>query len=87
MQIPEQYLRLPNHLWPNPFKIFPARLDGIKGSQRQNNTPSGSLEERGIKRGKVGGEIEMKWMNKMEIVGANFGYGLGGRKKEREFYW
>lgn len=35
----------------------------------------------------MGGEIEMKWMNKIEIVGANFGYGLGGRKKEREFYW
>lgn len=33
MQIPEQYLKLPNHPWPNPFKIFPARLDGIKGSQ------------------------------------------------------
>lgn len=50
MQIPKQHLRLPNHPWPNPFKIFPARLDGIKGSQRQNNTPSGSPVERGIKK-------------------------------------
>lgn len=30
MQIPWQHLNLPNHPWPNPFKIFPARLDGIK---------------------------------------------------------
>lgn len=34
-----------------------------------------------MKSGKVRGEIEKKWMNKVEIVGANFGYGLADWKK------
>lgn len=51
MQIPQQYLKPPNHPWPNPFKIFPARLDGIKGSQWQNNAPSGSPVEWGTNGG------------------------------------
>lgn len=39
MQIPpRQYLRLPNHPRPNPFKIFRTRLDGIKGRQTEQCT-------------------------------------------------
>lgn len=35
----------------------------------------------------MGGEIEMKWMNNIKIVAANFGFELGGTREKGDFYW